>query len=94
LVRSRNVWASLDVLTHDMSVLVHFFLYVSWHVNIGLAIGIIPIEVNPTIKVACPVLGKSICLFYQHNQMVDILLVDVFYTKNIYHQCEQKGLVS
>jgi hypothetical protein len=53
----------LDAFTCNVIILLQFLFDITRHGNDDRSIFIIPIEANTAIKFACPILGKSICLF-------------------------------
>ncbi len=58
---------------------------VSWHWNIKGARGIIPIELDTTVQIPCPVHG----CFDAFDYMIDVFLTHIFHSKIVLSQCEQ-----
>jgi hypothetical protein len=42
---------------------------------------VVPIEVNATVEVPCPVLGKLVFFLYASNEMVDMIVSNIFNSK-------------
>ncbi len=71
-----------------MFILVQQFFDVSWHQNVEGVSGIIPIELDSTIKIPRPVLGKFAFCFDAINLMINVFLSRKIYSKIVHNQCE------
>ena len=60
-------------------------LYIPRHGNVeGVGI-VIPIQLDATVEVTCPIFGEFIFLFDAPNEMVHVLFTDILNTKIVHH---------
>ena len=73
-----------------MPISVEFLLDVSRHGDIYIPSAVIPIQRYSTIKASCPIFGEFVfALFQTRDQVFDVYLSDVLYTKIGNNQCER-----
>jgi hypothetical protein len=85
LFRGRSVWVVLLFQRHLLLVLEEKHLYITRHGNVKGAGIVIPIQLDATVEVACPIFSGFIFLFDAPNEMVHVLFTDILNTKIVHH---------
>ena len=63
---------------HTMLVFLEDFFDISWHRKVDRASVVIPLELDSTVQIAGPVFGEFVFLFDACDEVVDVLLSNVF----------------
>jgi hypothetical protein len=73
----------------NMFVFLELFLDVTGHGDINRSVVVVPFQFDATVQVTGPIFGECICMFDAFDEMIDILLIDVFYAKIVDNEGEQ-----